>query len=111
MKSVLRFVLVTLMPLALNGCMATAGSSFEGKPVTGHSGCFSSAMAVTGPEETSIVLGSKTITIVKNELMWKGGGELKLPDAWARLDFFESGDSIVVNVDGNEFARVKPPKA
>jgi hypothetical protein len=99
---------VCVLALAMTGCMASVGGSIDDRSIAGHSGWFSSALLQPTPTGQKITLGGKTVQISLTELTWAGGGRLQLPPTWTRLEFSELFDSLVVSVDGQRFASIRP---
>jgi hypothetical protein len=98
---------VCVLILSLTGCAASVGGGFYGHSVTGHSGWFSSARLQSAPAGAVVTLGGKTVHVTLFELSW-AGGSLKLPPIWTHLELSELFDSIVVSVDGQRFASIRP---
>jgi hypothetical protein len=109
MRMIIRWILGLLANVALCGCMGSVAMSTRDGTITARSSMFSYAtLDSLGKEDVSIDLGGKLIKVSKKALTWKQDGCLELPASWNNLELVESGDAIVVNVDGNTIARIRP---
>ena len=95
------------LALAAGGC-GSVGTTLDGRSITGTSACFSYAGLQSDPQQASVTLGGKTVTVTPTEVTWAGGGSLALPPSWSRVQLSESSAFIVVTVDGSKLAIIRP---
>src|ERR1700722_14036105 len=109
MRNLLFVLVLSLLSLGLAGCMGTATAGIDDAHViTGESSCFSYVRLDSSGQGVAVNLGGKHVLVTTKQVTWDSTECLPLPAVWNNLELVESGDSIVVNLDGNAFARIRP---
>jgi hypothetical protein len=106
-KALTTRILATFVCLnAMGGCTApSVTTSLGDRWVTGKSASFLSFAALA---DHAITLGGKTVRVTSGNVAWEGGGVLKLPATWKRMEVDEVSDGLVIIVDGNKLATIHP---
>jgi hypothetical protein len=102
MKNREAILAVSLMAL-LSGCGSFAGG-MDGRLVTGK--CLLGGDITSNKKGADVKLDGKSFHVTKGEITWDQHRSLQLPANWSRLELSESFDSVAINVDGSNFARI-----